>query len=102
MAAAMVEVGRVQVEGKTVWGVLGTVEVWVRLDRWRGQVTGGMVWVVLGVEETWVGEEGEERNVDVVRSDVGLQENVDYAPHISVARMPLTAEELEIAREKNK
>ena len=71
----MVEVGRVQVEGKTVWGVLGTVEVWVRLDRgWRGQVTGGMVWVVLGVEETWVGEEGEEGSVEVVRADVGLGE----------------------------
>ena len=92
----MVEVGRVQVEGKTVWGVLGTVEVWVRLDRgWRGQVTGGMVWVVLGVEETWVGEEG---SVEGVRAAVGLGENVAYHPHISVAKRRLSAEELELSR----
>ena len=31
-----------------------------------------MVWEVLGVEETWIGEEGEESNIDVVRSDAGL------------------------------
>ena len=92
----MVEVGRVQVEGKTVWGVLGTVEVWVRLDKVRGQVTRGMVGVVLGVEETWVGEE--EGSMEGVRAAVGLGDNVAYHPHISVAKRRLSAEELELSR----
>ena len=82
-------------------GVLGTVEVWVRLDKVMGQVTGGMVWVVLGVEETWVGEEGEEGeegSVEGVRAAVGLGDNVAYHPHISVAKRRLSAEELELSR----
>ena len=94
MAAAMVEVAGVV--GEKLVAVVGGVNVWVRLDGWRGQW--GTLWVVLEVRETRLGEEGEEGTVHELRRKLDLPDNQGYGPHISVAKRPLSQEELLLAR----